>query len=210
MKKIFVFVISIMLICLAATCLWGCKRKKSNKNESSPPAEEEVSILLSRTEASLDIEETLKLSVISNAKDTSKFVWTSSNSSVATVSGSGEVTAKSVGTAAITVSYGNVSQSCSITVYDSYPYPVISIVDKNLRLAVGDTYNINAKVIYMGTERNVTITYITENSAVATVSQDGTITATGVGLVKITIKATYENTSLQETIDLAVLSNSLV
>ena len=42
--------------------------------------------------------------------------WSSSNTSVATVSSSGYVTAKSAGTATITASYGSYSKTCTVTV----------------------------------------------------------------------------------------------
>ena len=208
MKKFFIYVVSAIVISVAMFCFGGCK---SNDSDTTPEREEvEVKVLLSKTAASLDIDETLILLVTTNIKDAKGFVWTSSNESIATVSDSGEVTAKSVGVAVITVSIEGKSATCTINVNDSYPYPVISVSDTSLRLAVGDTYSINAKVIYRGTERDVTISYTTENDQIATVSQDGIITATGVGLVKITINANYESISLQETLDLAVLDNDIL
>ena len=208
MKKFFIYVVSAIVICAAMFCFGGCK--KSDSDTTIEREEVEVKVLLSKTAASLDIDETLTLSVTTNIKDATGFVWTSSNESVAIVSDNGEVTAKSVGVAVITVSIEGKSATCTINVYDSYPYPVINVVETSLRLAVGDTYFINAKVIYRGVERDVAISYTTENDQIATVSQDGIITATGVGLVKITINAEYESILLQETLDLAVLNNELL
>lgn len=79
-----------------------------------------TSVSLNRSSATLEKGDTLSLSATvspSNASNKS-VTWSSSNTSVATVSSSGVVTAKSAGTATITVktSDGNKTAKCTITV----------------------------------------------------------------------------------------------
>ena len=74
---------------------------------------------MSPTSKTLNIGETVQLTGTKNPSTTSEGTqWTSSNTSVATVSNSGLVTAKSAGTATITFknSSGTKSANCTITV----------------------------------------------------------------------------------------------
>ena len=77
---------------------------------------------VSPTSKTLNIGETVQLTGTKNPSTTSEGTqWTSSNTSVATVSNSGLVTAKSAGTATITFknSSSTKSASCTITVYSA-------------------------------------------------------------------------------------------
>ena len=101
-----------------------------------------TSVTLDKTTATLDINETMQLSAtISPSNATNKNVtWASSNTSVATVSSTGWVTAKTAGLADITVTTkdGSKTATCSVTVKG------ISIVfegpaDENIDLTTDDS-----------------------------------------------------------------------
>lgn len=90
-----------------------------------------MTVKLNKTKATITQGKTLKLSV-SGTKSTVK--WTSSNKSVATVSSSGTVKAKSKGTATITSKVYNKKLKCKITVKGKKSY-------KNVEYELQDTGN---------------------------------------------------------------------
>lgn len=212
MKRLLVGLISIMMAFLMLGAFVGCKGNDDNGGNGgdTPPVVKASYVYLDMTQASIDLEETLKLSVITDGADDSVRTWSSSNTSVATVSADGTVTAISVGSTSITVTLDEKTATCTINVYDSYPYPVIAVDTSNVKLNVGDTFKIDAKVIFRKNVRDVAITYSSADDNVATVSNDGTITAVGVGLIKVTLNAEYEGSPLQKTINVAVLSDALL
>ena len=127
-----------------------------------------------------------------NATD-KRLTYTSSAAGVASVSDTGLITAKSAGSAKITITAANgVSKEINVTV--TAPVAVTDIVfdpalpGNPLSLSVGGNCPIHAKVQpENATDKN--LTYSSDNEAVASVDAQGLITAKAVGDAKITIKA---------------------
>ena len=117
---------------------------------------------------------------------TDEMSWKSSNTSVATVSNTGIVTAKGIGTATIRVSVGNISASCKVTVVQ----PVTSIyLNKNsLEMAAEDTEQLTASVS-PSTANDKTVTWSSTDESVAIVDQNGKVTALKKGNTVITATA---------------------
>ena len=161
---------------------------------SCGPTEKEVavsSVSLNKSSAELTVGETLRLSAtVSPADATDKSVtWSSSNSSVATVSPTGEVTAVAVGSANITASAGGKSASCAVTVVN----PTVSVssvtFDKDrLDLTVGGTAKLTATVS-PADATDKTVTWESSDATVATVDKDGNVKALKGGTSNITAKA---------------------
>ena len=108
------------LLALSALGLVSCGGGGEDKPDGPiTPANIPVSsVTLSKTSAELIIGNTLQLTATvspSNATDKS-VTWTSSNSTVASVSPTGLVTAKAIGSAVITVKAGSKSGTCAVTV----------------------------------------------------------------------------------------------
>ena len=147
-------------------------------------------IKLDKSELSLQVGGTGKLTVTvlpSDATDRN-VSYSSSDEKVATVSPDGTVTAVGVGKATITVSSsdGKVKATCSVTVTPKEVAVTGVTLDKSeLELMVGDTYQLTPTITPAdATNRNVK--WSTNLSGVASVAQDGTVTAKKAGAATIT------------------------
>ena len=123
--------------------------------------------------------------------------WASDNEAVATVATDGTVTAVSVGVTNITATCGNVSATCKVTVNPVVASGVTLNVE-NLTLLIGQTDKLTATVLPENTT-DKTVTWKSDNEAIAKVSEDGTVTAVAVGVANITascgdVKATCKVT----------------
>ncbi len=113
--------------------------------------------------------------------------WSSSNTSVATVSQSGLVTAKATGATIITVRTDNgKSDDCLVTVTQSAVSPTsVSVTPTSLSLEVNQTANLTATVY--PSNATTSLTWSSGNTNVAKVS-NGKVTAVGAGSCVITVK----------------------
>ena len=120
------------------------------------------------------------------------FGWTSSNSGVASVNGSGLIMAVSAGTATITASTGGVSGTATITVtVPPPPTPTVtnvSVAPATGNIQQGQTIQLNATA--RDANGNVmpgqTFSWTSDNSGIATVNSSGLVMAVGAGTATIT------------------------
>jgi len=128
--------------------------------------------------------------------------WSSSNNAVATVSQSGLVSAGSSGTAQIIATSEGQSGSATLTVTAVPPAPVASVTVSlaSNALVTGETTQATATM--RDANNNVltgrTVTWGSDNTAAATVSGSGLVTAAGAGSAQIT--ATSEGQSGSATV----------
>ena len=151
-----------------------------------------TSIRLNQTSLTLGAGESYTLTKsVSPSNASTTYTWSSSNTSVATVS-NGKVTAKKSGTAYITVKTSNgKTAQCKVTVK---PAPTsVKTNPASVTLGVGEKYTISEST-NSGTYANASnLKWSTSNSSVATVTKGSgnkaTVTAKGVGTayVKITL-----------------------
>jgi len=127
---------------------------------------------------------------------TSSYTWASDNESVATVDENGKVTAISAGTANVTATDGSGKGTCIVRVKGTGT-PNTGSASGNLTLSStdftlpkGDSY-----VLSVSGTASSSVTWSSENSAVATVSASGAVT--GVGAGRTTIVATVNGTALK-------------
>ena len=119
-----------------------------------------------------------------------EFVWTSSDPAILTVNNSGLLTASGTGTAVLTVTekWSGLSQSCTVHIVS--PVTGISFAESNLQMIPGDTWQLTATVTCP--EESVTnqlVTFSSSNKSVATVDENGVVTAIAEGTVTITATA---------------------
>ncbi len=165
-------------------------------------------VSLETTSVGLLTGKTLQLTAtMSPGAATNKTVtWSSSNSSVASVSTSGLVTGVAVGSATITVTTadGGYTASCLVSVTVG-PVSVTSVSLSPIPpsyLEVGQTYQL-AAAIYPSNATNQSVTWTSSNTAIATVSSTGLVTGIALGSAMITVTTNdgYYTTSCSLTVD---------
>ena len=161
----------------------------------SNPASQTVavsSVSLNQTSATLEVGDTLSLTATvnpSNATDKS-VTWSSSNTSVATVS-NGTVTAQSAGTATITVrTSNNKTATCEISVCTAEVLPTSIYLNKTAIELDENAQETLTVTILPSNATDKNIEWIVLDTSVATVSA-GTVTAVGGG--ETTLIATTSN-----------------
>lgn len=153
------------------------------------------SISLSQTSLNLIKGGTSTLTVTYNPTDADSrsVTWSSSNTSVATVSTDGLVTAVASGTATITATSANgKTATCTVTVTN--PVTSISLSKTALSLTKGATSQLT--VTYNPTDAdNRSVTWKSSNTAAATVSTSGVVTAVASGTATITATSSNGKTA---------------
>lgn len=170
--------------------------------------ESKTSVTLDKT--ALAIERFDTATITATVKGTTgEVVWSSDNEGVATVSG-GVVTAVAAGVATITAKVGDASATCAVTVTDSGYFPVLNTGKSELSLIESATYTLTPSVTFRGNGVTASFTYEVADSAVATVSDAGVITAVKAGTTTVTVRSSYVGYSLEETVTVKVMENSSI
>ena len=158
-----------------------------------------TSVSLNKTSVTLapNQTETLQATILpSNTTASKTLTWTTSDSSVATVSSTGKITAKSTGTATITVKTSNgKTASCRVTVTNNIPITSVSLNKTSVTLIPNQTETLQATILPSNTTASKTLTWTTSNSSVATVSSTGKITAKSAGTATITVRTSNGKTA---------------
>lgn len=148
-----------------------------------------VSVELNKTSLSLSIGASeVLIAAIKPANATDKTViWSSSDGDIASVDANGKVTGISAGNAVITASSGEHSATCEVKVNE---IPVSSIVlnETFVSLAVGERITLTATVLPENAT-NKAVIWTSSDEYVATVDQNGNVTAIRTGGASIFAKA---------------------
>ena len=162
---------------------------------SAPPPAPVATVSVSPTSPSIQTGATVQLSAVtrdaSNNVLTGRVVtWSSSNTAIGTVSASGLVTAVAAGSATITATSEGKTGSSSLTVTTPAPVPVatVSVSPATATLQIGATQQLSATT--RDASNNVltgrVVTWSSANTAIATVSASGLVTAVSAGSASIT------------------------
>lgn len=144
-------------------------------------------ITLNKSSLSLVIgaKETLTKTIKPSNATNQDVSWYSSDSSVATVSSNGEIIAKKVGTTIITVSSATSQATCKVTVVDTVELTKITFNKTNLTIKEKKTEKLNI-TFNPSNATNKKVTWKSSNTNVATVNNQGLITAIKPGTATIT------------------------
>lgn len=134
--------------------------------------------------------------------------WTSSDTSVATVSSAGKVTAVKKGTAVITakISASTESATCTFTISETVVPSSLKVTASASNIDAGATATLSAVVTYSDSSTKTLIsgvTYTSGNTAYGTVSGT-TLTGVAAGTVKITGTYTENSTTVTSTCSVKV------
>lgn len=146
-------------------------------------------VTLNTTSQSLVLGDTYQLTATISPNDASNknVTWSTSNPSVASVSSNGLVTAKALGNARITVTTedGDKTATCVITV-NPVAVTSVSLDITSTTLLVGDSIELTATVS-PSNATNKSVTWSSDNPAVASLDGDGFVVANSVGNATITV-----------------------
>lgn len=162
----------------------------------TPPDVAVYNILVAPTTVSLEAGETVQLTATTEpANATNQNVsWISNNPAIATIDSNGLVTAVGEGVIDVTVSAedGGYSASSLITVTGGTPPPVsvynILVAPNEVTLGLGETFQLNAST-EPSNATNQSVTWFSNNPAIASVDTSGLVTATGLGEIDVTAVA---------------------
>ena len=161
-----------------------------NKPSENIPIE---SVSLDKTTLTLEEQEAETLVATINPSDTTDdttLTWKSSNPEVATVDNNGKVTAVKEGSATITVTTVNGKEAtCTVTVTKK-PVPIesVSLNKTTLTLEEQQAETLVATINPSNTTDDTTLTWKSSNPEVATVDQEGKVTAIKEGSATITVR----------------------
>lgn len=146
-------------------------------------------VTLDMNEAELMRGETLQLSATVSPDDARnpKVLWTSDNDKIATVDADGVVTAIAVGEATITATAADgsgISATCKVTVTPKL-VEQISLSENELSVENGSSVQLTVTVLPQDAD-NISVTWTSNNTMVATVDATGRVSAVGVGTAVIT------------------------
>ncbi|MCM1439101.1 MAG: Ig-like domain-containing protein [Roseburia sp.] len=166
---------------------------------SEPQEVKLTNISLNKSETGLKVgdKETLTVNFTPANADNKKVTWSTGNSAVATVE-NGVVTAKSVGVTTITATSedGNHVASCKVTVsaaaVQTTPVSGVSLNKNTLTLKVGGSEKLTATVS-PANATNRAVSWKSGNTQVATVDDNGNVTAVKDGTAIITVTASDGN-----------------
>ena len=168
---------------------------KVNSNSSGKLEASDYEIALKTGER-----ETISLTYDDDKLSGSKATWKTSKSSVATVSSSGMITAKGKGTATITAEYKGYEVEIEVKVDGKSSGKLLEADETTIKLKKGKKETI--RLTYDGSKLSGSkATWKTSRSSVATVDDDGVITAKGKGTATITAGYKSEEVKIEVKVD---------
>ena len=157
---------------------------------ATPQPQPVTSIALSESALTLKVNETKTLTAsIPEDAGIKDIVWSSSDQSIATVDAAGKVTAVAKGSCLITATAADgsgVKAECQVTVVQ--PVTSITLNNTTLTLEVGKAQTLTATVL-PADATNKQLKWSSSNTAVATVSTSGKVTAVASGTCTVTATA---------------------
>ena len=178
MRKLFIFAIAAACIAVAACT------EKSTPVKKAIPAE---SITLSNETLSVILGEEAVLQVILVPEDAWPIAWASADPSVASVSKDGVVKGNTLGETDIIAISGRLLASCHVTVVS--PINGITLNKESVEILKHKTFQLEAEID--PADATEALEWISDKPEIATVDENGLVTAVGVGKATISAKATY-------------------
>lgn len=138
-----------------------------------------------------------------------KFVWASSDESVATVTGKGAVTGLKTGVTTVSAECNGKKAECKVTVVLPDGYPGFSKGDEVIEVFVGKTYTIDTEVTFNGEKVEADLSYEVSDESVATVA-GGVVTGVKEGSASINVSAEYGGFAILKTVTVKVYGKMMI
>ncbi len=141
-------------------------------------------------DVSLELGGSQKLSVLlspSNVTDEPTLKFSSSDPQIVSVDQNGVIKALSAGTSRITVSAGNISAECTVSV--KIPLVGISLGQGVVQLEKGGSLQLQTQLLPADTTESPRVSYSSSNTSVAVVDESGVVSAVGTGNAVISASA---------------------
>lgn len=193
-KRKFITIFVAVLVVLTAAQAAGCKKEQ-------PPA---VTVSMGASEITLDLFGSGVLKATVTGSDAA-IEWRSDNNAVVTVDSDGRVYPKSEGVAIVSATVGEATASCTVYVEDSGEMPSVHLNYTALEMTSGTTITLSAEAVYKGERMEATFAFSTLNAAVATVSEDGKVTAVASGNTFVVASAVINGVTVYGQVSVAVL-----
>lgn len=213
-RNIIFTIFSFVLLLTMALGFVGC-----NDNNSGTPSggEEQQVVVISLNKTTLELDErsedqqlTARVTVDGKIITDPQLVWESLDTNVVTVTQSGLVSVVGKGETAVTCTYEGKTSSCSIKVNKYYApafdltvnYTTVNIT----KFEYGYTFDIEVSATYSesGEVANPEYTFVSSNSAVATVDAQGKVTIVGGGDCVITVTGSLDGGSANAKVTISV------
>ncbi len=158
---------------------------------------------LSSQSLNIQVGESVSLTAIVLPEDATDkaVIWSSSDESVATVDANGKVTALALGNATITASCGEATATCAVTVVAT-EVESIQIDQEDMTVRLGEMSQLTVTV-YPDDATDKRVEWSSSDTDVATVDNDGNVTATGIGTTEIIATA---NNGISDRITVTVIA----
>ena len=164
-------------------------------------------VSLNKNELTINKGATEKLLLtIAPSNFTDEINWKSGNTNVVTVDNTGKITAKAVGTAVVKVTVGNQSASCKVTVVQ--PVTSLYLSKSSLTMEATDTYVLTVSVS-PSDAFNKAVKWESSDETIATVNQEGVVTALKKGKATITV-STLDGSNIKKTCTVEVKNNAYI
>ena len=195
MKKKFILTPLLAIACLSGCSLFSISDASSKSNSNTQGTSEETTETVSVTSLSLDKTElelvngssaNLVATILPSNATNKTVAWTSSNTSVVTVS-NGVVNAVGEGTATITAKCDKQTATCAVTVtHKVINVTSISLDFDNIYLAIGGEQTLTATISPSDAD-NQNVSFSVADSSIATVSEDGKVVGVNEGETIVTV-----------------------
>lgn len=200
MKKL-ISIILILVLALSLVCICACKDNEQTEENSN----------LQISESSLNLAQYEQHALTVKDADGNKVtaVWSSSNTSVATVQ-KGIVSALASGTAEITAKVGNDTVKCVVTVAQASDYPLLQLSQYNAKVLVDGEVTVYPYVSFKGVDVDElpAFTAVSLDEDICSVDVDGDqiiITANALGSALVKIGTNYLGANLERAIQVNVV-----
>ncbi|MDO4547474.1 MAG: Ig-like domain-containing protein [Clostridia bacterium] len=165
-----------------------------------------VRVRLSTLRASVDLSQTDKLTLTATVRPVSaakNLVWRSDNTNIATVNKNGVVTFKKTGTVRVGARVPRKSawSICTITVTDSTAPTSVTLSPNRLTISLGQTRQLTP--VFLPAGSNQSAIWKSSKPAIASVDEDGVLTAKAVGRCYIRVRSAVDS-SVKKTIIVVV------